>query len=70
LKFWGPFRGYINTRALRGRVDCWLVAVGWWWWQFVRYTKKKQEEIRYPDGEDQTCPKELSAPSQQEVVQQ
>ncbi len=30
--------------------------------------KKKQEEIRYPDSKDQTCPKELNAPNQQEVT--
>ena len=35
---------------------CWLHA------------KRKQEEIRYPDSKDQTCPKELNAPTQQEVV--
>ena len=29
---------------------------------------KKQEESRCPDGKDQTCPKELSGPTQQEVV--
>jgi hypothetical protein len=32
--------------------------------------KKKQEETRFPDGEDQTCHKELGAPNQQEVVPQ
>jgi hypothetical protein len=33
------------------------------------HTKKKQQgEIRYPDCEDQTCPKELNDPNQQEVV--
>lgn len=25
--------------------------------------KKQQEEIKYPDVEDQTCPKELNAPN-------
>ena len=30
--------------------------------------KKETKEIRYPDSEDQTCPKELNAPNQQEVV--
>ena len=41
-------------------IGCWLVAVGCCWSQFVKQLriKKKQnkEEIRYPDGEDQTCP--------------
>ena len=27
-----------------------------------------QEEIRYPDSKDQTCPKELDGPAEQEVV--
>ena len=31
-------------------------------------TKKKEEEIRYSDGKDQTCPKELDTSHQQEVV--
>ena len=48
-----------------------LVVVGCDLW-FVKQlcTKEKQEEkeIRYPDSEDQTCPKELNAPNQQEVV--
>lgn len=26
------------------------------------------KEIRYPDSKEQTCPKELHAPNQQEVV--
>jgi hypothetical protein len=30
--------------------------------------RRKQEETRYPDSEDQICPKELNAPNQQEVV--
>jgi hypothetical protein len=30
--------------------------------------QQQQEEIRYPDGEDQTYPKELKALHQQEVV--
>lgn len=30
--------------------------------------KRTKDEIRYPDGEGQTFPKELDAPSQQEVV--
>lgn len=29
--------------------------------------KKKQEEIRYLDGKDQTCPEELDTPNQQVV---
>jgi hypothetical protein len=60
LEFWGLFRGYINARARRGEVDrC--------WWQFVKFMFKK-EEIRCPDSEDQTCPKEFNVPNQQEVV--
>ena len=33
LEFWGLFRGYINARALRGGVSCWLslVVVGCHW---------------------------------------
>jgi hypothetical protein len=31
------------------------------------FTKKKQQEIGDPDGEDQTCPKELDATNHQEV---
>ena len=31
--------------------------------------EEQQEEIRYPDREDQTCPKEHDTPNQQEVVQ-
>jgi hypothetical protein len=27
-----------------------------------------KEEIRYPDSEDQACPKELEAPNQQELI--
>jgi hypothetical protein len=30
--------------------------------------KEKQEEIRSPDGEVQTCHKELDTPNQQEVI--
>lgn len=33
--------------------------------QIVGHDLLSKEEIRYPDGEDQTCPKELDAPSQQ-----
>ena len=37
--------------------------------QFVVMQKKKQqEEISYPDGKDQICPKELNVPNWQEVV--
>lgn len=40
------------------------------WLGFVKqsYTQKQQEEISYLEGEDQTCPKELNIPNQQEVV--
>ena len=31
-------------------------------------TKKKEEEIRYPDGEDQTCPMEFDGPNQQNII--
>jgi hypothetical protein len=62
LEFWALFKGYINARARRGEVGCWL--------RYVKKscTKKKQEELRYPDVEDQICPKETDAPNQQEVV--
>ena len=45
-------------------VGCWLLLVA------IKQlcAKKKQEEIRYPASKDQTCPKELNAPNQQEVV--
>ena len=67
----------MNARTTRGKADCcwllgiwvgcWLV-VGWFWSQFFFYVvKKKQEEIRYPDVKDQTCPRELEAPNQQPV---
>jgi hypothetical protein len=39
----------------------WLL-VGCCWLQFVKYLstkKQQQEEISYPDSEDQACPKEL-----------
>jgi hypothetical protein len=36
---------------------CWLLLV---------VAKKKR--IRYPDREDQTCPKEFDAPNQQEAA--
>lgn len=43
---------------------CWLTLLG-----FVKQSCAEQkEEIRHPDGEDQTCPKELNASSQQEAV--
>jgi hypothetical protein len=41
------------------------------WLLFVRQScakKQQQEEIRYPDSEEQTCPKELNALNQQEGV--
>lgn len=55
---------YIHTcmhARVPDRVGCWLLFVT------SSYTKKK-EEIRYSDGKDQTCPKELNVPNQQEVV--
>ena len=33
-----------------------------------QWAKRQKEEIRYPNGKDQTCPKELDTPNQQEVV--
>ena len=45
-----------------------LVAVGHGLLGSQVQKKKQQEEIKYPDVEDQTCPKELNAPNQQEVV--
>lgn len=30
--------------------------------------RKQQEDIRYPEGKDQTCSKELNIPNQQEVL--
>jgi hypothetical protein len=62
------FRGCINARTLRGGLGCCLVAVDCCWLWFVKkYAKKNpQALIRYPDGEDQACPKELDVPNQQE----
>ena len=52
---------------------CWslLVAVGGGLVKQsgTKMKQQQQEEIRYPDGEDQTYPKELKALHQQEVVQ-
>jgi hypothetical protein len=46
--------------------SCWLVLVG----QDLLSSRvqKKKEEMRYPYSEDQTCPKELNVPNQQEAV--
>lgn len=46
----------------RGRLGCRLLLVS-----FTRRNMKKK--IRYPDCKDQTHPRGLNAPSQQEVVQ-
>ena len=54
------------------RLGGWLVAVGlcqlWFFKQSCAKVKEEEEEIRYPDSEDQTCPKELNTSDQQEVV--
>ena len=43
----------------------WVVC---YWMQFVKQLcSKKKEEIRYSDSKDQTCPKELNIPNQQEI---
>jgi hypothetical protein len=67
---------FINARApidglLLAVVGCLVVGVCCWLWYVKKlYAEKKQqeEEIRCPDGEDQTCPKEFNIPNQQEVV--
>ena len=49
----------------------WLDATDCCWLKFVKQTclkRQEKEEIRYPEGDDQTCPKELDAPNQQEEV--
>jgi hypothetical protein len=30
--------------------------------------KQEKEKIKYPDGEDQICPKELDTPNQQKLA--
>jgi epoxyqueuosine reductase QueG len=49
---------------------CCLCVVGCCWARFDKqsFAKKKQEEIRYPGNEDQTCPGEIDAPNLQKVV--
>lgn len=47
-------------------VDCWLLALGHN--LLSSGAQRQEEEIKYPDIEDQTCPKELNIPSQQKVV--
>lgn len=45
----------------------WVVIVG----LFVKWLcakMKQQEEIRFPDDKEQTCPKEPDPPNQQAVV--
>lgn len=45
------------------------VLVGSCWCRLLSSSvQRRNEENRYPDGEDQTCPKELTVPNQQEVV--
>jgi hypothetical protein len=62
--FWGLFqRGYINVRTWG--------EWGWGWgWGVVLdgWVVMCEDEISYPDGKDQTFPKELQGPNQQEVV--
>jgi hypothetical protein len=53
-------------------VGLWLV-IGGWMMLFVTICqmvmcRERKEEIKYPEDEDQTFPKELNAPNQQEVV--
>lgn len=57
----GTLRDIINAKAQE-----WFVVRLW----FVKWacSKKQEEEIRYLDCEDRTCPKELDTPNQQEVV--
>jgi hypothetical protein len=42
-----------------------LVTVGC---AFKVVVHKEEEQVRYPDSEDQTCPKKLYTPKQQKVV--
>jgi len=65
LEFWGLFRGYLSDRTLRvgeavgGFVACyWLLLNDYGLWHGPVQNRKKQgQEIRYPDREEQTCPK-------------
>ena len=62
-EFWGFYEG-INAWTLRS--GQFLVS----WLGFVKYScakTKQEEDIRYPDNKDQTCPKKLNAPNQQGV---
>ena len=49
-------------------VGCWLLLVVMYLSSCVVKKKQKDEEIRYPDGEDQTCPKDLDTSNSQGVV--
>lgn len=70
LAFGGLFREHINARAPDELwFGCYLLLFG------VSHDllsscaqRKKQEELRYPDDEDRTCPMELDAPNQSEAV--
>jgi hypothetical protein len=58
----GTLHRYINARASREGMGCWLlllVAVGHVL-SIHAQRKKQQEEISYPDGKDQMCLKELN----------
>lgn len=51
-------KGYLNVRALKGKVLVVVVGFvvgGWLWFVKYSYTKKKQEETRYPNSEDPSC---------------
>lgn len=69
LEFWELFQRlykYLGPRRWSG-----LLVVGWLLLVVVCEVVcagKKQEESRCPVGKYQTCPKELSGPTQQEVV--
>lgn len=52
-----------------GRLDNWMLVVGCWLLVTVCEVVVHREGIRFPASEDGTCPKELDAPHQQEVVQ-
>ena len=73
MEFWGLFREYMNVSAQRGRCGSvcrllvLLMAVGLSLLN-SHAQRNKKEEIRYPDSEDQTCPKKLNPPNQQEAV--
>jgi hypothetical protein len=51
---------------LSDAIGCWLLLL---LLCFVKWLcpKRHEEEIGYPDGEDQNYPTELNAPNQQEV---